>query len=221
MPGTVSKLLLVILRVGEFICGAVVLGLLGRVFHLIDDAPGVLDPNGRLIYAAVLAGLTILDSLIFIFPAAYAFWSWPLDSMLFVAWIVAFGLLESYLVSPPGIDVNWTGCSAWRTVLAFSFIAGMIYLVSGFLGVYWTFEYGKAKSRGLHFTHRHKNRVLNRNRAAADGPMAQTTNGTDGNHAMPVAPKPHNAAHPTTTVTPAVRTPQSHTAEIVDLTTRV
>jgi len=76
-----------------------------------------------------------------------------------------------YYVAPPGIDVNWTGCSAWRTVLAFSFIAIILYLLSFFLvstlplpdpgppekswewadtssqGLYWVFEHGKIKDR--------------------------------------------------------------------------
>ena len=37
-----------------------------------------------------------------------------------------------YRYASPGVDVNWTGCSAWRTVLAFSFVAFFVYL-SGIL----------------------------------------------------------------------------------------
>ncbi|KAK0736322.1 hypothetical protein B0T21DRAFT_383891 [Apiosordaria backusii] len=171
--GSASKVLLVLLRLGELVCGAVVLGLLGRAFYLINDA-GVLEPEGRLIYAAVVASLTILDSLVFIVPFAYSYWSFPLDFIFFVLWIVAFGLLESltgiqtcysswfnnywgyywgswYYVSPPGIDIDWTGCNAWRTVLAFSFIASMIYLANGFLGLYWTLEYGNIRTRSKGF----------------------------------------------------------------------
>ncbi|CAP61069.1 uncharacterized protein PODANS_3_385 [Podospora anserina S mat+] len=153
--GATSRVLLVLCRLGELVCGAVVLGLLGQAFSLINDA-GVLEPEGRLIYTAVVASLTILDSLIFIVLFAYSYWSFLLDFILFVLWIVAFGLLESltgihtcssfwfnnywgyywgrwYVRGPPGMDINWTGCNAWRTVLAFSFIASMIYLANGFL----------------------------------------------------------------------------------------
>ena len=38
-----------------------------------------------------------------------------------------------YRVASPGVDVMRTGCGAWRTVLAFSFVAMMLYLLSGFL----------------------------------------------------------------------------------------
>ncbi|KAK4643941.1 hypothetical protein QC761_0047500 [Podospora bellae-mahoneyi] len=179
--GATSRVLLVLCRLGELVCGAVVLGLLGQAFSLINDA-GVLEPEGRLIYTAVVASLTMIDSLIFIVPFAYSYWSFLLDFILFVLWIVAFGLLESalqtkltgihtcssfwfnyywgyywgrwYVRGPPGMDINWTGCNAWRTVLAFSFIASMIYLANGFLGVYWTLEYGNIRTRSKGFFER-------------------------------------------------------------------
>ncbi|KAK4151698.1 hypothetical protein C8A00DRAFT_45146 [Chaetomidium leptoderma] len=171
--GTVSRVLLVILRLGELTCGAVVLGILGRFFHLVDDA-GLVDPSGRLVYAAVVAALTILAALIFIAPFAYSFWSFPIDFFLFAAWLAAFCVLETltgtntcesdwyrsywgfywgrwYRDASPGVDVMRTGCAAWRTVLAFSFIAMILYLLSGFLGIYWTFAHGKFKSRSNGF----------------------------------------------------------------------
>ncbi|KAK4170651.1 hypothetical protein QBC36DRAFT_371211 [Triangularia setosa] len=154
--GSTSKVLLVLLRLGELVCGAVVFG--------------VLEPEGRLIYTIVVAFLTIINSLVFIFPFAYLYWSFPLD-FIFVLWIVAFGLFESltgihtcssswfnnywgyywgrwYVISPPGSNINWTGCNAWRTGLGFSFIASMIYLTNG---VVRTLEYGsiRARSRGF------------------------------------------------------------------------
>ncbi|KAK4161317.1 hypothetical protein QBC43DRAFT_346660 [Cladorrhinum sp. PSN259] len=170
--GTASRALLIIFRVGELACGAIVMGLLGRLFYLMDQA-GIIEPNGRLIYAAVVAGVTILQSLIFIIPLPYSYWIWPLDFILFIAWIVAFSLLISltggdtcsgwfndywgyywgrwYLVGPVGLDVNRTGCPSWRGTLAFSFIAAFIYLVSGFLGLYWTLEYGDLENRAKTF----------------------------------------------------------------------
>lgn len=35
-----------------------------------------------------------------------------------------------YRVAPVGVNVNWSGCSAWRTALAFSFVAMFTYLIS-------------------------------------------------------------------------------------------
>jgi hypothetical protein len=57
--------------------------------------PGIIEPNGRLIYAAVVAALTIIDAIIFMLPFAYSFWSFPVDFFLFVAWLVAFCLCET------------------------------------------------------------------------------------------------------------------------------
>lgn len=98
--GTVSRVLLVLLRLGQLASGAIVLGLLSRFFYLLNDsAPaddaGAIEPNGRLIYAAIIAALTILAALIFMLPLAYSFWSWPIDFLFFAAWLVVFCLLET------------------------------------------------------------------------------------------------------------------------------
>ncbi|KAK0642193.1 hypothetical protein B0T16DRAFT_336551 [Cercophora newfieldiana] len=150
--GHASRGISIFLRLGELACGAIVLGLLGRAFYLIGQA-GVDDPNGRLIYAAVIASLTIIQSLFFMPPLGYVFWFFPIDFFFFAAWLVVFCLLETltgvntcnsdwyltywgyywgrwYYVGDPGINVNWTGCSAYRTVLAFSFVAMFVYLLS-------------------------------------------------------------------------------------------
>ncbi|KAK4666454.1 hypothetical protein QC763_0047100 [Podospora pseudopauciseta] len=120
--GATSRVLLVLCRLGELVCGAVVLGLLGQAFTLINNA-GVLEPEGRLIYTAVVACLTILDSLIFIVPFAYSYWSFLLDFILFLAgihtcssfwfnnyWGYYWG--RWYVRGKPGMDINWTGCNA-------------------------------------------------------------------------------------------------------------
>lgn len=92
--GTVSRVLSVLLRLGELACGAIVLGILGRFFYLAGDA-GIVDPDGRLIYTTVVASLTIIDAIVFMPPFAYSFWSFPIDFILFVAWLVAFCLGET------------------------------------------------------------------------------------------------------------------------------
>ncbi|KAK0732254.1 hypothetical protein B0H67DRAFT_479355 [Lasiosphaeris hirsuta] len=153
--GTASRVLSVFLRLAALTSGAIVLGLLGRAFYLLDRA-GVVEPNGRLVFAAVIASLTILGSIAFMPPLAYAFWFFPVDFFFFAAWLTVFCLLETLTgtdaceadwfnnywgyywgrwnwVGPVGVDVQWTGCSAWRTVLAFSFVAFIVYLLSGIL----------------------------------------------------------------------------------------
>ncbi|KAK1749785.1 hypothetical protein QBC47DRAFT_354510 [Echria macrotheca] len=172
--GTASRALSVLLRLGELASGAIVLGLLGRLFYLLDNA-GVSDPSARLVYAVVIASLTILASLVLLPPLAYSFWLFPVDWFFFAAWLAAFIALETltgtdtcssdwyntywgyywgrwYLVGPVGIDVNWAGCSAWKTVLAFSFIASITFLLSGILGLYWVIVHGRI--------HEHRRRYM-------------------------------------------------------------
>lgn len=91
-----------LLRLGQLVCGAIVLGIVGYFFSLVSDA-GVIDPNARLVYAAVIAALTILGAIIFMAPFAYSFWSFPVDFIFFAAWLVVFCALET--VSCPSLMI--------------------------------------------------------------------------------------------------------------------
>lgn len=167
--GTLSRGLFVMLRIGELLSGVIVLSLTGRFFFLLDVGLG--SPNARLIYTSVIASMTVVLSLLFMPPLPYAFWSFPIDMFMFAAWLVAFCLLETltgintcnsawyrnywgyywgrwYTVGPAGINVNWAGCSSYRTILAFSFIASMLYLCSAILGMYWVGSYGRIRHHG-------------------------------------------------------------------------
>ncbi|KAK0622018.1 hypothetical protein B0T17DRAFT_535676 [Bombardia bombarda] len=175
--GGASRAASVFFRIGELLCGAVVLGLVGRLLYLVDV--GGSDPNPRIVYTAVIAAVTIVLSLVFMPPLAYAFYAFPVDALLFVAWLVAFCLLETltgmdycnsdwyrsywgyywgrwYRVAPVGIDVNWTGCSAWRTVLAFTFMACVVHLLSAAVGIYWVARHGRTRERGWGLFHKTK-----------------------------------------------------------------
>lgn len=100
--GGASRGLSVFLRLGELTCGAIVLGIIGRLLDLVDEAGS--SPNARLIYTVVVASLTIIFSLFFILPMAYSFWAFPVDFFMFAAWLVAFCLLET-------VSLPWGPCS--------------------------------------------------------------------------------------------------------------
>ncbi|KAK3354025.1 hypothetical protein B0T25DRAFT_224365 [Lasiosphaeria hispida] len=217
--GTASRVLSVFLRLAALTCGAIVLGLLARAFYLIDNA-GVIEPNGRLVFTAVVASLTIIGSIAFMPPMAYAFWFFPVDFLFFAAWLTAYCLLQTltgtnsceadwfnnywgyywgrwYWVGPVGVDVQWTGCSAWRTVLAFSFVAFIVYLLSGILGLYWALEYGRLKNRGRSTLRsgrgpktekRGSNGVIDNSVATPAGHTASTTATTAGPGATTAPP---------------------------------
>ncbi|KAK0630516.1 hypothetical protein B0T17DRAFT_590006 [Bombardia bombarda] len=156
--GAFSRVVLVLLRVWELICSVIVLGILGRFLHLADMAGALKD--SRMIYTIVIASISAIYSILFILPFIYAFLGFPVDLLLFVAWLVAFCLLitrtgtatcsstwywnywgfywggwwgNPWRITGPG-DIGYAGCSSWRTVLAFSFMASIAFLISGILG---------------------------------------------------------------------------------------
>jgi hypothetical protein len=48
---------------------------------------------GRIIYAVTIAGISIVCSIVLLPPFRHTFYAFPLDIILFVLWMVAFGLL--------------------------------------------------------------------------------------------------------------------------------
>lgn len=88
------KVASVILRFLELACGAIVLGLLGRFCHLVDEASDV-SVDGRIIYAMVVAGITIVYSIVVFAPIDILFMAFPFDFILLIMWLIAFCLLET------------------------------------------------------------------------------------------------------------------------------
>lgn len=89
--GTASKVISVAFRLGELICSVIVTALLGRFFIHLHHGHGHADD--RLIYAQVISCLGIVISILLFPPLKYSFYAFPLDAILFICWIVAFGLL--------------------------------------------------------------------------------------------------------------------------------
>ncbi|KAH7109333.1 hypothetical protein EDB81DRAFT_849352 [Dactylonectria macrodidyma] len=153
--GTAHKVISVLLRLGEFACAVIVLGILCRFCYLISIAQA--DADGRIIYAMVVAGIGIIYSFFFCPPFKSLFLGFPFDFVLFVMWLVAYCLLQTktgshtcsarwyydywgyywgrfWRVGPVGtVTIDRAGCAQWRTVLAFSFIAWFLHFTSGIL----------------------------------------------------------------------------------------
>jgi len=89
--GALSKIFSVILRVVELISAIIVVSILGLFLTFVhiarDHAPG------RTVYTEVWAGITILGAIVMMPPLRYSFWLFPVDFILFIGWMVAFGLL--------------------------------------------------------------------------------------------------------------------------------
>lgn len=91
MPA-ISRIASLALRVLELISAAVVAGIIGKNLRYADEANA--RPAKRMIYTEVVAGLSILAAIILLLPMTFAFSLWPVDILLFILWIVAFGLLQ-------------------------------------------------------------------------------------------------------------------------------
>lgn len=89
--GTASKVISVLLRFGELASATIVAGILGRYLFLLADANA--HANSRIVYTEVIAGLSILFSLILFLPFKFSFYCFVLDFVLIICWMVAFGLL--------------------------------------------------------------------------------------------------------------------------------
>lgn len=98
--GKASKAVLVIFRIWQVICSAIVLGILARFLHLLSEAGATRD--GRIIYGIIVASISIVFAIVFIAPFMYAFLAFPFDFVLFVMWLVLFCLLIT--VSPRSLQ---------------------------------------------------------------------------------------------------------------------
>lgn len=166
--GAASKTCSVILRSGELISAAIVAGILGHYLHVLSSANA--HASSRIVYAVVIAGISIIASLALFPPLKYSFYCFVLDFVLCICWIVAFALLCNLTVSG-GCHSYWywnswgyywggywrtvphssitqsvigtAACSDWRASLAFSFIGFWCWFISGILGIYVCTKYSK------------------------------------------------------------------------------
>jgi len=208
--GALSRIFSVILRVIELISAIIVVSILGRFLTFVhrarDHAPG------RTVYTEVWAGITILGAIVMMPPLRYSFWLFPVDFILFIGWMVAFGLLVhlggTHTCSSGWYNNTWgyywggfyrggydysnsyygNGCSKWNNVLGWSFIAGFCFLLSGILGMYviWKHKSGREGVRELHDgNHLEKNQYGHQNgQNGLNGHHngINPTNGTNGTH---------------------------------------
>ncbi|KAK4214749.1 CASP-like protein UU5 [Rhypophila decipiens] len=132
-----------IFRVAEIAFAAIVAGLTGKYLHATEGTSAW--DNGRFIYTEVVAGLSILLALIWLFPFSSSFIHWPADFLMSIMWFVSFGLMVSWLNGSCGYVFNWSGisldgtatCSEWKANVAFAFLSAICWLVSALIGIWW------------------------------------------------------------------------------------
>lgn len=138
-----ADLFSMVLRLAELAFAAIVAGLTGDYLHSVQGASAW--SLGRFIYTEVVAGLSIIFAIIWLFPFSGSFIHWPTDFIISVMWFIAFGLMVDWLNGGCGNVFDWTGisfngtnsCSEWKADVAFAFLSAICWLASAILGIYW------------------------------------------------------------------------------------
>jgi len=136
-----TDLVSLLLRIGELAFSATVAGLTGEFLHKNRKAPA--SSHKRFIYTIVVAAISILFSVLFLLPFLASFSKWPMDFVLFVLWIIAFGLLTNYINGMGcGSIWQWGGltqknaCARYKANIAFCFLAAIFFLASAIIGLW-------------------------------------------------------------------------------------
>lgn len=152
----IERIVVFAIRVAELAFAAVVAGVNGEFLH---HSQGVDSWTiGRQIYAEVIAGISIFFALIWLVPFSSSMTNWPLDVVISLCWWAAFGLLVDQLDSSACGDVfNWSDlslrgdpCGKFKTVIAFSFLSALLWLVSALVSLFWVHR----QTRKVERTHR-------------------------------------------------------------------
>jgi len=140
----ISRFLSFFFRFAEFVCAAVVLGILAfflRLHHTQHTGP-----LGREIYTTIVAIVSVLLSLVWLLPFTATFMHYPIDLVISAAWFAAFAVLVNWIhkIDCGGI-FHWTGlyhggqCNQWKAAEAFSFISAIFWFASALLSA-WVFH---------------------------------------------------------------------------------
>ncbi|KAF4125775.1 Membrane-associating domain [Geosmithia morbida] len=136
----------IILRIAEIGFGAVVAGVNGDIIDAWTDAGADSWSMGRFIYTEVVAGLSILLSILRLIPLSWTFTHWHADLIISLCWWAAFGLLVDQLDQGAcggafdwdNISLRGDPCGKFKAVVAFTFLSALVWLVSAIIGFFWT-----------------------------------------------------------------------------------
>jgi len=149
-----EDLLSMCLRIGELAFAAVVAGLTGSYLQTVSNQDN--DTKKRFIYTEVVAGLSILLSLLWLFPFSGSFIHWPVDLIIFALWMVSFGLLVQFIGPLDCGNIFYWGditqqgvCQRWKADVAFAFLSAIFWLVSALLGLWYIHRRGRVGRSSL------------------------------------------------------------------------
>ena len=107
-----TDLISMILRLAELAFAAIVLGITSHYLHVTK---GVSAWNqGRFIYTDVVAGLSVVLAIIWLFPFSGSFIHWPADLFISIMWFVSFGLLVNWLNGSCGYVISQSHSTGTR-----------------------------------------------------------------------------------------------------------
>lgn len=157
-----------ILRAAELVFAAIVAGITGAYLHAVKDS-STWD-QGRFIYTEVVAGLSIILAIIWLFPFSSSFIHWPADVLMSIMWFVAFGLMVHWLDGSCGYVFDWsnihirgeTTCAQWKADIAFAFLSAICWLASAIVGLLWKRQHTRRQPAVVPATTTHRRRWYRR-----------------------------------------------------------
>ncbi|KAL6705420.1 hypothetical protein ACN47E_007069 [Coniothyrium glycines] len=137
-----SRLASLILRVGQFIFAAIVLGL--TAYFLYERTRYGVGPFARIVYSVIWASLSIIFAIIWAIPTSSSMTGYASDLIFTAGWAAVFALLVRWFNGAGcGSAWNWSGfslsrdnyCGQWRAAQAFSFLSMVFWFATFILGV--------------------------------------------------------------------------------------
>ena len=88
---TIPQLVSIFSRAAALISSGVVCAITGDFIHHLDELK--MDHGSRIDYVLALSCISIFMSLVLMPPKRYSYLAFPFDGVMFLMWMVAFGLL--------------------------------------------------------------------------------------------------------------------------------
>ncbi|QKX55391.1 uncharacterized protein TRUGW13939_02484 [Talaromyces rugulosus] len=147
MSKTIPRSAAIALRVVQVASATIVAGIVGYFLNALQGG-GDAWPIGRWIYVQVVAGLSIVLGCVLIIPNLHGCFVWPVDIIISLAWFAGFGNLINDLDGILCGQINSIGsvsgtnaiCSQWKAGESFAFISAMVWLVTGFWGLFYVWR---------------------------------------------------------------------------------
>lgn len=137
-----ARIISVALRLAQFLCAAIVLGLSAYFLHNYEKYRH--GPFARLVYSTIISAISVWLALLWMVLPHATYVHFGTDLILCAAWFAVFGLLQDYyddeircgdIWSWEGIDVSNNFCGQWNAAQAFSFLAAVFWFASFLVGI--------------------------------------------------------------------------------------